>query len=865
MNTNTRQLVIKTTTALLLAWAASTQAAVRYVALDGSGTNGQSWATAYTDIQTAINDAAVADGDEIRIKQGRYKIDWAIQVDKAVKILGGYRGESATRDAHVYATTIDGGGMAWHVFSITANATIDGLTITGGRAFYNHEIDGGGMLITNCSATVTNCTFVANSCQRRGGGIALSAAHGTVIADCTFTENVAGTHGGGIYNYDSDSAINHCAFVRNEANTDAEGYGGGIMNAQGAPSITGCTFTGNVAFSGAGLCNSLTHALVESCTFADCGPATTCGGGIYNTGGSPTISKCLFQNNAVTHWGGAILDEYSGATVIDCIMWANSAGIHGGAVYIGETETLSATYPQLVNCTLYGNKANRGGALYSYGGAATLWNCILWGNKAFLSGPGIYNNTQAFTATTLAYYSNIEGDSVYSGLGNLCVDPLLKDPERGNFQLLSGSPCIDAGSHATSVETLDYEGNARVVDGDNNGAAVVDLGALEYQKSAETDHPYRGEILQTIAYDSPSDTSATYVFSLLLETNDSVYRIEFRTPNSGNTYLIPNDSQTSSKGVTTSHLIRNGRHVWRYRAELDTPAALAGYGNGTYRITLYYRGTSEHSIQVPFMMPKSNATLAQPTQRPVIVSPASGGAMGSPVTVRWDTCTDASANTVSLAITDSATAKEVVTETFDLTALASGAYGLPEGGYRVACAFANVREVTASDETPFTCGKAIAVSQAFEVPYSAVYRFWSAERGYHFYTASESEKNWLVENYAYLWTFEGPVFNAWSTPYHERLLPVYRFWSGHSHFYTISEDERNLLLKDYADVWDDEGIAYYAYPEGAQTADCVPVYRLWKAENNTHFYTASEADRNFVIKEYGHIYTDEGVVFYTHP
>ncbi len=865
MNTNVQQLVAKAMMTLLLGWAASGEAAVRYVALDGSGTNGLSWATAYKDVQTAIDDAAVADGDEIRVKQGWYTIKAPIVVSKAVKILGGYSGVITARDPMVFKTTIDGAGNAPHGLVVTTDSQIDGLTITGGRASYQEEIDGGGMVITNCRATVTNCTFAQNFCQRWGGGIALSAAHGTVIADCTFTDNVAGSQGGGIHNKDSDITINGCLFIHNEANATADGSGGGIMNDQGVPSIIGCTFTKNVALYGAGIYNAYTDALIESCTFADCGVVTACGGGIYNIGGSPTISKCLFQHNGVTNWGGAVMNRSSSATIIDCIMWENSAMAHGGAVYIGPTEDLLVAYPQFINCTMYGNTATFGGALYSRSAAATLWNCILWGNRAYISNPGIYNNTLAWNATTVANYCDIEGDNTYPGAKNLCVDPLFEDPERGNFQLQAGSPCVDAGSHVPSIETLDYEGNQRVVDGDQNGSAVVDLGALEFQSRSQVNRAYRGQIMQTIAYEGPTDTSATYLFTMLLETDDTVYRIEFRAPNSGNIYRIPNDSQTSSGGVSTSHQIRNGRHVWQYRAALDSPAALAGYGNGTYRITFYYRGASQHETQMVFLKPGYNTPITQPTQKPVILSPSVSRAMGSPVTAAWDACTDTSVNTIRLTIMNSATGEEIITDALDAALVESNAYALPEGLYEIKCAFANLQEGTSSDGTPFTCGKAIVVSQQFEVSYSAVYRFWSPNSGCHFYTIYESEKDWLIDNYPHIWIFEGPMYNACATPYHAGLLPVYRFWSGQTHFYTISAQEKDNLLKEQPEALTYEGIAFYAYPEGAQPVGCVPVYRFWSASNNTYFYTADEVERARIATEYAHIFTDEGIAFYAYP
>ena len=85
MNTSTRQPSIESMITLLLLWTASTQAAIRYVAPDGSGASGLSWATAYRDVQTAINDPDLAAGDEIRIKQGQFTTAKPITVNKAAE------------------------------------------------------------------------------------------------------------------------------------------------------------------------------------------------------------------------------------------------------------------------------------------------------------------------------------------------------------------------------------------------------------------------------------------------------------------------------------------------------------------------------------------------------------------------------------------------------------------------------------------------------------------------------------------------------------------------------------------------------------------------------------------------------------
>jgi hypothetical protein len=50
-----------------------------------------------------------------------------------------------------------------------------------------------------------------------------------------------------------------------------------------------------------------------------------------------------------------------------------------------------------------------------------------------------------------------------------------------NFHLKMGSPVIDAGDNsAPNLPQLDKSGKPRIVDGDGDGIAVIDMGAYEY-------------------------------------------------------------------------------------------------------------------------------------------------------------------------------------------------------------------------------------------------------------------------------------------------------------------------------------------------------------------------------------------------
>lgn len=131
-----------------------------------------------------------------------------------------------------------------------------------------------------------------------------------------------------------------------------------------------------------------------------------------------------------------------------------------------------------------------------------------------------------------------------------------------------------------------------------------------------------------------------------------------------------------------------------------------------------------------------------------------------------------------------------------------------------------------------------------------VYRFFEPNRGFHFYTSSEQEKDTIQqqsENGELSYTYEGESFSALAEDDDGDPLtgakPVYRFFNQltGAHLYTISEKEKNNIVDSLPD-YNLEGVAYYAYDTPQENT--IPLYRLYNNDTGTHFFTPSAVERD---------------------
>jgi hypothetical protein len=145
-----------------------------------------------------------------------------------------------------------------------------------------------------------------------------------------------------------------------------------------------------------------------------------------------------------------------------------------------------------------------------------------------------------------------------------------------------------------------------------------------------------------------------------------------------------------------------------------------------------------------------------------------------------------------------------------------------------------------------------------------VYRFYNPISRGHFFTTNEVERDNVLLHGEWGYVYEKYGFQA-SEVGGGNLTPIYRFYNSNSlgHFFTASEEEKNTVLANPNWGYSFEGVGFYAY--GSSVEGSKPVYRFYNSFSQGHFFTISEEEKNTVLANPNWGYSFEGVGFYANP
>jgi hypothetical protein len=323
-----------------------------YVDCDATaGGNGESWGTAFQEIQTGIS--AAQNGDIVRVAPGVYNetIDF---LGKAIEV-------TSVDPNNPSATIIDGDNNNGSVVTFEndegSDSVLDGFTIRNGNTYYY----GGGISCDN-SPTIRKCIIEYCNASETGGGIAGGSPS---LFDCVIRYNYADM-GGGIAGY--NIAMYNCSIYSNGVRYDdtLTLTGGGVAISGNSSVMLNCFVLDNAAWYGGGIYCGY-NPVIKNC-FVYANQAKYFGGGVYISD-QATLKNCTVRSNSYSEHSGCgrgLYGDYdSDTTIVNSIFYdngdPNAIGIDSGAeltVSYSDIQGGESEIYQDINSTLYWGTGN---------------------------------------------------------------------------------------------------------------------------------------------------------------------------------------------------------------------------------------------------------------------------------------------------------------------------------------------------------------------------------------------------------------------------------------------------------------------------------------------------------------------------
>ncbi|MEI8008937.1 MAG: C10 family peptidase, partial [bacterium] len=313
------------------------------------------------------------------------------------------------------------------------------VTLNHCRIHHNHGIWGAGVSVWYVPINMYYCELDSNNASSLGGGIAITTTDtlSSLMHHNNIHNNTANS-GGGFYLFN----VNNITLESNTVSYNQAGDGAAGTLMYGTPTLTNNTFCNNNASSTGGA------LLLENC--------------------NANIINNLIANNSSSAAGGGIQCQQNSAPnlVTNDILYNTSPA--GAGINL-----VSNCNANIKDCIIFGNYATNFGSQIALGTTDCdpfFDHCDIQGGLAGFGGPGSGSNY-----TTGNYTNNIDSNPLFvspsggtgSGYNGLTA----------NWQLLSTSPCINAGD-TTGISNLlpavDLAGNPRITN------TTIDMGAYEY-------------------------------------------------------------------------------------------------------------------------------------------------------------------------------------------------------------------------------------------------------------------------------------------------------------------------------------------------------------------------------------------------
>jgi parallel beta-helix repeat protein len=324
-------------------------------------------------------------------------------------------------------------------------------------------------------------------------------------------------------------------------------------------SISGFSITSGRGWFGGGIFSDYSDPIISDNIISG-NISDAVGGGIYCQFGSPVIVNNEIIGNTADHGGGGIECYYSTAVRISRNLISGNSASRGGGIYatnVGSGSFLANNVFSgntaswygggiaffglscpVVNNTLCDNFASNGGGLYCNHSDVTVVNTIFWADTASSEDPEVYLDENSSATIT---YSDIRDG--WEGEGNIDINPIFRDPEDGDFHLMStdcgdpeDSPCIDAGHPDILDSLLDCSwglGGLRSDMGAYGGGDSVQVGIDDDQirvpgkLAMYQNYPNPFNATTTIRYSLPSASDVTIdIYDLLGRKVDTIVQDE---------------------------------------------------------------------------------------------------------------------------------------------------------------------------------------------------------------------------------------------------------------------------------------------------------------------------------------------------